>query len=314
MKAIRCLSLPDLEVKLKLRMMGHPICYFGENSQRRLERLKEKVKVYYRTNSTLPSWMLVSQNGDSQSKKQEILPAFTNQKINNTSNSLLEDPLLLSFRQKLTQESLKMAKKRNKTQKEQAGVQDPFEMEKKTLNELNYYRFFSFSQCHFADSSSISRGALSASGKKYATSSFSGDIKIWDPVIGKEIETLKGHIGQIVDIAFSSKDEDILASSGLDNSVRIWRNGKDIILGGHKDRVNRIGFGGGDFLVSGSHDKTIRVWDVNACKTVTMLNGHSAEIYATGFHPDGAIIVVSFLLVDLLFLLFKNHSHEIVFR
>lgn len=293
-KAIKSLAMPDQEVKLKLRLMGHPICYFGENPGRRLERLKEKIKLYYRAHNSLPKWMADAQKETNRHSSKGSLEDVSGHLTSKSKKNLKlgpEDPEVFRFREKLVQESLKKAKNRTQGQKERCEKLDPLELEQKVLNEISGYRFFSFSQCHFADSSSVSRGSLSFSGKNYATSGFSGDIKLWNPIQGEEIGLLKGHIGQVIDLAYSPSDEGILASSGLDNSVRIWKEGKDVILGGHKDRVNRLGFGLGPWLVSCSHDKTVRIWDIDQCKSIMALSGHSAEVYTTGFHPDGAIVV-----------------------
>ncbi len=62
-------------------------------------------------------------------------------------------------------------------------------------------------------------------GKAFATASWDRTVKLWDlrdAMAGEECFTLTGHTGPVRALAVSS-DRRVLASAGLDQSIRIWR-------------------------------------------------------------------------------------------
>ena len=75
--------------------------------------------------------------------------------------------------------------------------------------------------------------AMSADGKTVASGDFSGEIKLWDAVSGKEIRTLKafekGHTGNVISVAFSP-DGRWVSSFSIDSSCRLWevQSGKQL--------------------------------------------------------------------------------------
>ena len=79
-------------------------------------------------------------------------------------------------------------------------------------------------------------------------------IRLWDTITGDELMAFKGHLEDVLCIAFSPD---------------------------------------GNTLVSGSEDKTIRLWDIQTAQLKTTITGHINPVYAITFSPDGKTLVSS---------------------
>jgi WD40 repeat protein/serine/threonine protein kinase len=109
--------------------------------------------------------------------------------------------------------------------------------------------------------------AFSPDGRRLATGGEENTIKIWDVQTGQELQTLRGHRGEVYTLAFSPEDGRWIASAGEDSTVKIWdsRTGKLVhSFRGHTRLVSSLAFSAdGKRLCSGSRDKTVKVWDVS---------------------------------------------------
>ncbi len=63
--------------------------------------------------------------------------------------------------------------------------------------------------------------AFSPDGKRLATASNAGIIKVWDALSGKELLNFTGHTSQITDISFSP-DGTRLATASFDGTAKVW--------------------------------------------------------------------------------------------
>ncbi len=135
--------------------------------------------------------------------------------------------------------------------------------------------------------------AFSPDGQILASGSYDKTVKLWDPISGRLIKTLKGHTEIVNSVAFSP-DRQILASGCYDKTVKIW----DPISGnlfktleGHTEAVNSIAFSSdGQFLASGSYDKTVKIWDPINGNLLKTLEGHIWDVYSIAFSYDSQFL------------------------
>lgn len=117
----------------------------------------------------------------------------------------------------------------------------------------------------------------------------------------KQIALLSGQTQPVFSIAFSS-DSKLLASGGIDSSVRLWdvNSGKQTaLLQGHEKSVVCVGFTpDGATLLSASYDGSVRRWDVKTAKQIevqtadpdkSVLGPQVSSLY-DAFSPDGTLL------------------------
>ncbi|OUL28998.1 hypothetical protein BV378_06845 [Nostoc sp. RF31YmG] len=108
------------------------------------------------------------------------------------------------------------------------------------------------------------------------------------------ILTLSGHTAPIRTIALSA-DGQILASSGDDQTIKVWNPTNGVLLAtfkGNSEGVHSVAITpDGQALASASYDKTIKLWEPKTGKLIRTLTGHTNQVTKVVFSPDGKTLV-----------------------
>ncbi|MBW4580621.1 MAG: hypothetical protein KME42_13740, partial [Tildeniella nuda ZEHNDER 1965/U140] len=101
-------------------------------------------------------------------------------------------------------------------------------------------------------------------GQTIATASGDKTVKLWNRQ-GQELQTLKGHSGDVLSVSFSP-DGQTIATASWDKTVKLWnRQGQELqTLKGHSDYVYSVSFSpDGQTIATASWDSTVILWNLN---------------------------------------------------
>lgn len=115
-----------------------------------------------------------------------------------------------------------------------------------------------------------------------------------DRLGGGQQATFLGHEAVVTSVTFSPDDQR-LASSSADKTVRIWdvHTGQQVGCLQHPDEIAAVSFSpDGRYVATGSWDKTARVWNVESGELIAELKGHEAKkVGGIAWLPDGTRLV-----------------------
>ncbi len=145
-------------------------------------------------------------------------------------------------------------------------------------------------------------GAFGPRGERAAVAASGGTIRIWDVEAGEERGLLRGHVGEVAEIAWRPGG-DLLASGGVDGTVRLWdpRSVRPIrTIRGHRGRVLALGWSpDGRRLASAGDDGIVRIHALgdDAATVVAApaveVAGHTATVRGIAWSPDGRRLVTA---------------------
>ena len=132
--------------------------------------------------------------------------------------------------------------------------------------------------------------AFSPDGKRLASASWDGTVKVWDAATGQETLTLKGHTGRMPQRGVQPRRQAARLRQ-RDETVKVWDavTGQEIpTLKGHTGAVHSVAFSpDGKRLASASDDRTVKVWDAGTGQEIAPSGDIPTLSRRVAFSPDG---------------------------
>ncbi len=129
---------------------------------------------------------------------------------------------------------------------------------------------------------------MSADGRRSATASEDGRVRIWDLTAGERVVVLGGHKRGVRWVEFGADGQ--LLSAARDGVVRLWdtAGNERLVLQGHLDMVDCAVFSH-DFerIASASRDGTVKIWDARRTRQPRTVLGHHEVVESATFSADG---------------------------
>jgi WD40 repeat protein/serine/threonine protein kinase len=136
--------------------------------------------------------------------------------------------------------------------------------------------------------------AFSPDGKRIASGSSNGTIKVWDANKGSETLTLKGHGSEVMSVAFSADGKRIL-SGYFDGTMKVWdvdNSTETLTLKSDVGRVNSAAFSpDGKRILGGSPEGLVKVWDTDKDGKTRSLWELTSRVNSVAFDRDGKRVV-----------------------
>lgn len=147
--------------------------------------------------------------------------------------------------------------------------------------------------------SAVSSLAWRRDGRRLASSGHNGDVLIWENENPKPVMTLTGHnVGKWVDdVAWSPTDDDLLLTSGSDETVRVWdiTSGECLVtIAAHRKGAHAGCWSpdGRRFASVGS-DHAVRIWEHVSSTKSDEADTNMSPLVALAWGPDGSLVATA---------------------
>jgi WD40 repeat protein/TolB-like protein len=170
----------------------------------------------------------------------------------------------------------------------------------------------------------VHRAVFAPDGRRVVSGSDDHTVRVWDVQTGRELAMFEGHQDYVLDVDISPDGRFAASVSGGDHedgkwvagddfSVRIWRlpqvntqpreglrlanleggpGGEYSRLGGIQADVLALDLSeDGRLLATGEKNGTVRIWELEANRTIARLPPHNDMVRAVAFSPDGKRLV-----------------------
>ncbi len=136
--------------------------------------------------------------------------------------------------------------------------------------------------------------AFAPDGRRIATGTADGKLRMWDADTGRELVVLSGHEENTWAIAFSPHGQRLVTGGGY-RTAKLWdvtpRHERELTTFiGHANEVRSVAFSpDGKRLATSSFDYKVKVWNVQSGRELLNIQGHGG-INAVKFSSDGQLL------------------------
>ena len=131
-----------------------------------------------------------------------------------------------------------------------------------------------------------------------AAASLDHSVSLWNTIPGSRLRRLEGHSRGVTALCFLKK-QNLLVSTGIDRSLRVWKPGSGELMRSlsiHTRRVHNLalrpGIEGLPMVASVSDDRTVRLWQPTIGRMVRFARLASRPL-DVAWLPDGSRVVVA---------------------
>lgn len=118
-------------------------------------------------------------------------------------------------------------------------------------------------------------------------------LGIWNAEDGQLLQSLDGHGGEVVSVAWSPKDK-MVAAASWDSNVRIWNISSGELfrmIPVNEHNLTSIDWHpDGSRIVAGSWDHAVRIWSVSTGTLLETLKGHDEPVASVAWNADGSLL------------------------